>query len=182
MSRETNEGVMIRFKTITTNLSTIVHLLVEPIKSLEKPKAYLEASISIRQLTWTVTFSKPVISLSLFSFFFFGNMLISNRYWWGTVESHVGNSADLCGGRNTTGKMKYTASRNCISIIDLIKGRCVLSWGPSIRWKIKFEAILSKLFQLFSDTYQFFIVVSLNPTTKQFQKISNSNPHRKCRT
>ena len=48
MSRETNEGVMMRFKIITTNLSTIVHLLVEPITSLAKPKASLEAYISIR--------------------------------------------------------------------------------------------------------------------------------------
>ena len=62
MSRETNEGVMMRFKTITANLSTIVHLLVEPIKSLEKPKASLEASFSIRQLSWTVTSNKSIVS------------------------------------------------------------------------------------------------------------------------
>ena len=122
MTRETNEGVIMRFKTITTNLSTIVHLLVEPITSLAKPKASLETSISIRQLPWTVTSSKPVISPFLFCYFFFGNMLRSNRYSWGNVESHVGNSADLCGGRNTTRKMKCTASRNYISVIDLIKG------------------------------------------------------------
>ena len=135
MSRETNEGVMMLFKTITTNLPTIVHLLVEFVTSLDKPKASLEASISIRQPTWTVTSSKPVIYPSLFSFLFFGNMLGSNIYWWGTVESHVGNSADRCGGRNTTVKMKCTASRNCIFITNLVKGRCVLCWGTSIRWK-----------------------------------------------
>ena len=39
------------FQKITMNLSTIVHLLVEPITSLAKPKASLEASIYIRQLT-----------------------------------------------------------------------------------------------------------------------------------
>ena len=38
MSRETNKGVMMLFKTITTTLSTIVHLLVEPIISLAKTK------------------------------------------------------------------------------------------------------------------------------------------------
>ena len=90
MSRETNEGVMMNFKTITVNLLTIVHPLVEPITSLAKPKAYLEASFSIRQLPWTVASTKPVVSPSLFSFFFFRNMLRSNRYSWGTVESHVG--------------------------------------------------------------------------------------------
>ena len=69
-----------RFKTITTNLMTVVHLIVEPITFLAKPKAYLEASISIRQLPGTVTSSKPVISPSLFSFLFFGNILRHNRY------------------------------------------------------------------------------------------------------
>ena len=49
MSRETNEGVMMRFKKITTKLSTIVHLLVEPIASLVKTKAYLQESIYIIQ-------------------------------------------------------------------------------------------------------------------------------------
>ena len=41
---------MMLFKTVTTNLSTLVHLLVEPIVSLAKQKASMEASISIRQL------------------------------------------------------------------------------------------------------------------------------------
>ena len=112
-----------------------------------KSKASLEASISIRQLPWTITSSKPVVSTSLFSFFFFGNMLISNRYCWGTVESHVGNSADCCRGRNTTGKMKCMASRNYISIVDLIKGGYVICWDTSIRWKNIVEEILSKSFR-----------------------------------
>ena len=76
-------------KIITTNLLTIAHPLVEPITSLAKPKASLEAYFSIRKLTWTVTSSEPVISPSLLSFFFFCNMLRFNRYWWGTVESRV---------------------------------------------------------------------------------------------
>ena len=49
MPRKTNEGVMILCKTITANLLTIVGLLVEPITSLAKPKASLEASLSIRK-------------------------------------------------------------------------------------------------------------------------------------
>ena len=44
-------GAMMRFKTIMENLSTIVHLLVEHITSLAKPKTYIEASIYIRKLT-----------------------------------------------------------------------------------------------------------------------------------
>ena len=67
--------------------------------------------------------------------------------------------------------MKYTASRNCLSIIYLIKGRYVLFQGPSISWKIIVEAILSKSFQEFSDTNQFVIVVSLNPIMEFFQKL-----------
>ena len=130
MSREKNKGVMIHLKTITTNLSTIVHILVEPITSLAKTKASPEVYFSIRQLTWAVTYSKPVVSPSLFSFFFFVNMLISNRYLWGTVESHVGNSAYRWRGINTTGKMKCTSSRNWISIIKLIKGRYIISGIP----------------------------------------------------
>ena len=182
MSRETNKGVILHFKTITTNLSTILHLLVEPITSLAKPKASMEAYIAIRKLPWTLTYSKPVISPSLFSFFFFGNILISNRYWWGTIESHAGNSADSCRGRNTTGKMKYTVSIKCISIIDLIKGRYVICWGPAIRWKRIVKAILRKLLREFSDTDQLVIVVSLNPITKQFPTMSNSHYHRNFRT
>ena len=90
MSRETNEGVMMYFKTITMNLLTIVHLLVGPITYLAKLKAYMETSFLIMQLPWTVTSSKPVISPSLLSFLFFCNMLKFNRYWPGTVESNAG--------------------------------------------------------------------------------------------
>ena len=168
--------------TITINLLKIVHPLVEPITYLAKPKASAEASFSICQIPWTVTSTKPVVSFSPFSFFFFGNMLRSNRYSWVTVEIHVGNSADSCGGRNTTRKLKCTASRNCISIIDLIKGRYFLSWGPSIRWEFIVEEILRNPLREFSDINEFVIVVSPNPRTKQFPKISNSHSHSNCHT
>ena len=50
MSRDTKEGVMMRFKKIImTNLSTIVHLLVEPITYLANKNISMEASISIRK-------------------------------------------------------------------------------------------------------------------------------------
>ena len=50
MSRGENEGVMMRFKKITTNFSAIIHLLVEPVTSLAKQKASMEASLSIKKL------------------------------------------------------------------------------------------------------------------------------------
>ena len=148
-------------KTITMNLSTIVHLIVEPITSLSKPKASLEASIYIRQLPWTLTSSKPVISPSLFSFLFFGNMLSSNRYSLDNVEIHVVNSSDICGEKSTTRRLNWTAIRNCISIINLVKGRYFLCWFTFTRWKFIVESILIKSFWEFSDTNQFVIVVLL---------------------
>ena len=90
MSREKNKGVIICFKIFTRNLYTIVHLLVEPIISQAKPKASMEAYISIMWLLRTVTSCMPVISPYLFSFFFSGNILRSNRNWWGTIEIHAG--------------------------------------------------------------------------------------------
>ena len=182
MSRETNEGVMMHFKTITMNLLTIVHLPVEPITPLVKPKDSMGLYISIMQNSWTVTSSKPVISPSLFRFFFFGNMLRYNRYSWGTVKSHVGNSADSCEWKNRSRKMKCMASRNYIFIINLIKARYVLCWGSYIKWKSIVEAILSKSFLELSDTDKFFILVSLNPIMKQFSTISNVNSHSNCCT
>ena len=109
-------------------------------------------------------------------------MLRYNRYRWSTVFSYVGNSAGRCGGRNRTGKMKCTEGKNCISITDLIKGRCIIFCGTTIRWKRTVEEILSKSFQEFSDNNQFFIVISPNPITKQFPTSINSHPHRKCST
>ena len=158
---ETNEWVMLHCKKVTMNMSTIVHpFIVETMTSVAKPKASLEEYISIRQLLLTVTSSKPVISPSQLSFLFFGKMR-------GTVLNQVRNSADSCGGRNRSRKLMWTEIRNCIFIIDLIKGRCVLCWGPSIMWEVIVEAILSKSFQEFSDTDQFVIALSLNPITKQ---------------
>ena len=49
ISRDTNEGGMMHYKTIMANLLTLVFLLVEPIITLVKIKASLAASISIRQ-------------------------------------------------------------------------------------------------------------------------------------
>ena len=148
MSRVTNKGVMMRCKAVTANLLTVVGLPVEPSTAIAKPKGYLDASLSIRQPPRTVTSSNPVISPSLSSFFFFSSMLRSNSRshrsigkQWITVESYVGNSADLYGRRNITGKMKCKASRNYLSIIELIKGRYVLFRGPSISWKRIVEAI-----------------------------------------
>ena len=42
MSRETNEGFMMRFKAITANLLIVVGLLVEPTTTIVKPKVSLE--------------------------------------------------------------------------------------------------------------------------------------------
>ena len=144
---------MMRFKKITANLSKIVCLIVEPITYLAEPKDSPEASLYISQTTWTITSSKPVIYPSLSSFLYFGNMMISNGYWWSTVESYVVNSSVCCRGINTTGKMKLTESRNFNSIINLIKGRYVICWSNNIGWKSIVEAILSKSFREFSDTY-----------------------------
>ena len=125
-----------RFKTITAKLLTIVRLIVEPITNLAKPKAYLETYLSIRQPPWTGTSSKPVISPSLSSFFSFGNILTLNRYWWSTVDIYVKNSAGWCRGRNITRKMRCTASRNCMSIINLIQGGMLFSGFPILCEKL----------------------------------------------
>ena len=147
-------------------------------KFFAKPKASLEESLSIRQNPWTVKYIKLVISPSLYRFFSFINILRSNRYWWSAVLSYVRNSAGLCGGRNTTGKMKCTASRNCLSIIDLIKGRYVLCRDTSIRWKRIFQAILSKSFQEFSDTDQFVIKLFQLQMRISFPFLLTKNIHR----
>ena len=148
MSRETSKGVIMTFKTITTNLLTIIGLVVEPIISIAKTLAYVEVNISIRQPPWTVTSGNPVIYTSLSSFFSFRIMLRSNSrshqsvgYWWNTVDSYIRNSAGHCGGRNRTRKMKCTSSKNCLSFINLTKERYVLCRGPSVSWKRIVEAI-----------------------------------------
>ena len=136
MSRGTNEGVIMHCKTITVNFLTIVRLLVGPITSLAKLKAYLEAYVSIRQPPWRLTSVKSVIYPSLSGFFYFGSKLINNRYWWSTVLSYVGNSADRCGGVNITVKMKFTKNRNCLYFPTFYRGGYFLLRGPSLRQKI----------------------------------------------
>ena len=42
MSRVMNKGVMMCCKAVTSNLFTVVVLVVEPSKSISKPKGYLE--------------------------------------------------------------------------------------------------------------------------------------------
>ena len=142
MSKETNEGVVMRCKTITANLLIIVGLLVEPITYLAKLKASLEASIYTIKPTWTVNYSKPFISPSLSILLSFNSIMRSNsrshqsiRYWWITVESYAGNSAGRCGRINRTGKMKYTEIKNRLSFIDLVKGGHVFCRGTNISWK-----------------------------------------------
>ena len=176
MSRETNGWVMMHCKTVTINMLTIVHpFIVETTTSVAKPKASLWASLSVRQIPWTVTSSKPVISSSQLGFLFFGIM-------WGTALSQVRNSAESSGGRNRSRKLKWTASRNCIFIIDFIKERYVLCRVPTIRLEVIVEAILSKSFREFSDIGWFVVVRSLNPITKYFPTIGNSHSHSNCRT
>ena len=162
-----------RCKAVTSNLLTVVGLIVEPRIAIEKIKGYIEAFIYMIQTPITVTSINLANPPHLSSFLFFSSMLISNSRshqsigkQWSTVENYVENSADLCGSRNRTEKMRCTESRKCLSSIDIIKGGYVLFRGPSISWKSIVEAIYSKLFWWLSDTDQFVIVLSLNPTTK----------------
>ena len=76
MSRKTNERVMMRYKTNTANLLTILGLLVEHVTSLAKPKASIEAYIAIRKTYYIVTSIKPVIYPSVSRLFSFRSMLI----------------------------------------------------------------------------------------------------------
>ena len=78
MSRVTNMGVMMSCKAVTTNLFTVVGLLVETITAIVKPKGSLEASNYIRKPNIIVTYNIPVISTPLSILFFFISMLISN--------------------------------------------------------------------------------------------------------
>ena len=50
MSRDTNKGVMMRFKLITANLLEVVGLLVEPRTAIEKPKGSLDEYLSNSKL------------------------------------------------------------------------------------------------------------------------------------
>ena len=143
MSRVMNKVVMMCCKAVKVNLLAVVGLIVEPSTSIEKPNGYVEEYLSISQHNINATYYNTVISTSLSSFFFFIIMMLSNgrihlsiHKGWSTVESYVRNSAELCGRRSRTGKMKFAASRNCISLINLIKGRHVIFRGPSISRKV----------------------------------------------
>ena len=78
MSTLMNEGVDIRCKLVTTQVFTVVGLLVELGKAIAKPKCSIEAYPSIRQMSVTVTSGSPVIYYSLFSSSFFSSTLKSH--------------------------------------------------------------------------------------------------------
>ena len=67
-----------RCKSITTNLLTVVGLLVEPSTAIKKPNCSIGVSFSIRQPSIKVTYIINVIYPSLSSFVFSSSMLISN--------------------------------------------------------------------------------------------------------
>ena len=48
MSMAMNEGVKVHYKAVTSNVLTVVVLLVETSTDIAKPKGYIEASPSIR--------------------------------------------------------------------------------------------------------------------------------------
>ena len=66
-----NEGVEIHCTAVTTQVFTLIGLLVELGKAIAKSKGSLEAYPSIRQTSITVTSNSPIIYSSLFSSFFF---------------------------------------------------------------------------------------------------------------
>ena len=78
MSTVMNEEVKICCKAVTEKMFTVVGLLVELSTYIEKPKGYIEASLSIRRPSVTVTYNSPVISSSLFSLVFFRSELQSH--------------------------------------------------------------------------------------------------------
>ena len=78
MSMVMEEGVVMHCKSVMSNLLTVLVLLFEPSTDIAKPKFYLEAYLYIRQPPITVTSRNPVISHSLYSFFFFSIMMRYN--------------------------------------------------------------------------------------------------------
>ena len=104
MSTMTNKGVKTCCKAITTNLFTVLGLLVWPNTSIAEPKGSIEEYITIRKTSIKVTYISPVIPPYLHSSFFYSSILRFNsishqsRVWkQSTVESEVVNSVDLCG-------------------------------------------------------------------------------------
>ena len=81
-----------------------------------------------------------------------------------------------------TVKINEMASRNCLSVIDIIKERYIFSRNPTVNCKMIIEAIKSKSSQEFSDTDNFSIFVSLYPIIKQFPVILNSHSHSNYHT
>ena len=70
MSTVMKKGVDIRSKAVTTQVFTVVGLLVEPGASISKIKGYLEDYPSIMQPSILVTSNSPVIYSSIFSYLF----------------------------------------------------------------------------------------------------------------
>ena len=139
MSTVMNKGVNMSYKYVTEKLFTVVGLLVEPITAIGK-KGSLQEYISIRYYYLAVTYSITVIPPALTrSLFYISTMRLNSRSHKirdirrSTVESEVANSADLCLTRIRTGKIKCTESRNCLSIIKLIKKKYVIFQIPNIR-------------------------------------------------
>ena len=146
-----NKGFKMCCKAVTSNFFIVVGILPGPSTYIVKPKGYIEAYLFIGKPHITVTSIIPVIYSSLYIYFFFSNIMISNSishrsigWWWSTVGIYFVNSADLYVMIIRTIKMKFAASRNCLSITKLIKGGYVIFQGPSISWKIIVETIKSK--------------------------------------
>ena len=62
--------------------------------------------------------------------------------------------------------MNVMASRNCLSIINLIKEKYIFCQTSCVSCKNIIEAIKRNSFRELSDTNHFVVVISLNPTTK----------------
>ena len=74
-----NDGVKMRYKSVTVNLVTVVGPLVESsITAIANTEGSLEAYLSIRENPITVTSNRPVIPPYLPISLFFSNMLIPN--------------------------------------------------------------------------------------------------------
>ena len=61
MSMAMNEGVKVHYKAVTSNVLTVVVLLVETSTAIEKTKGFLESYIYISKNLFTVTYISPVI-------------------------------------------------------------------------------------------------------------------------
>ena len=151
---QTRDSRFISKQSVMTNFFTLLGLQVELIISIVKPKGSIEGSTSMRKYSITVTSNSPVIYYSLLRSLFFRSMLRTNsRYchniswWWSTVDVEVINSASLCGTITGTGIINGMESRNCLSIINLIKERYFFDGVPVsvVKWLLnKSRAIYSE--------------------------------------